>query len=837
MKTLIIAEKPSVATDLARVLGKVPKQGDHFENEELVISSAVGHLVELCMPEDYSKQLGSWSLNNLPILPPEFKLKPIKKNEDRYKHLKKLLSRKDIGLVVNGCDAGREGELIFTYLYEMAGCDKPVRRLWMSSMTPDAIRKAYEHMREGRQMEPLRDAARCRSEADWLIGINGTRGATIRMGGRRGGAATSIGRVQTPTLAMIVERELEIRNFVPRTYWRIEGQFQITQGDYPGVYQRADFKKNETDPHDRIDRLWEKEEAEAILRAVQASPQATVTEEKKRTRQSSGRLYDLTSLQREANGRFGMSAGRTLSIAQSLYERHKMITYPRTDSRALPEDYGSNVASALRNFDGELGKHAGKVIENRWINPGNKRIFNNKQVSDHFAIIPTDQKSKKLNDDEAKIFDMIARRFIAVFYPPAEFDVTTRLSEVAGHGFKTEGKVLVKPGYLEVYGKVTSEDILPPLDAADGNPASGKLLSAELVEEETKPPPRYTEATLLSAMEGAGKLVEDEELAEAMKEKGLGTPATRAQTIEHLIYAKYIERQGRELVPLTKAESLLKFLKAFGLEEVSSPTLTGEWEYKLHQIEDGHYSREEFMAEIQAMTKKIVSRITEGEAPRSETSITSFTDGKPLEEDFRGYYSKDSITAAGREYPRLVIYKTIGNRKMSEAEIKELLEKREIGPLDGFRSKAGKAYSAVLKLAEKENGTHRVEFVFDNEGGADGEVDLSQAPVIGKCPLCGGNVHEATQAYICEHQGKGKDACSFRLSRNMLGKAVESAQVKKLLEEGKTDLIKGFRSNRTKRLFDAFLVKDPKRGWGFEFPPRPAKKKGAKKKAAPKKKA
>src|SRR5277367_2875062 len=416
MKSLIIAEKPSVAVDLARALGKVPKKGDFFENDDYVISSAVGHIVELQMPEDIDKKkYGFWRLDALPIIPEKFQLKPIEASKERFDLLKKLLARKDIELVINACDAGREGELIFTYIYQLTKSKLPVKRAWMQTMTQEGIREAFNNLREGSKMRGLADAARCRSESDWLIGINGTRALTKRMFGSRAGNVASVGRVQTPTLAIVYARELEIRNFKPRAYWRVSAEFQVSQGGYEGVYQKPDFKKSD-DEHDRVDRIWDKAAAEAVVAACQGSPMALVTEEKKASTQASPRLYDLTTLQREANNRFGLSARRTSQIAQALYERHKMITYPRTDSRALPEDYIPTVMQTLAALKDDLVPHAQKVLAEGWVKP-NKRIFNNAQISDHFAIIPTALEGVQLEDMEAKIFDMIARRFVAVFYP------------------------------------------------------------------------------------------------------------------------------------------------------------------------------------------------------------------------------------------------------------------------------------------------------------------------------------------------------------------------------------------------------------------------------------
>ncbi len=826
-KTLIIAEKPSVAADIAKALGGFKKQGDYFESDEYVLSSAVGHLVELFMPEDIDPKLKFWSIKSLPIIPEKFQLKPIAKSEERFQLLKKLLKRADVSDILNACDAGREGELIFSYIYQLVGSKKPFQRLWWSSMTKEAIRDAFKHPRAAAVMLPLQEAARCRSESDWLIGINGTRVLTTRMYGRRAGNVATVGRVQTPTLSMVVEREYEIRAFVPRNYWRVVGRFGVASGEYEGVYQRANFKRKEDDEHDRIERVWDQALAEKVRAEAAAAGRAEVTEEKKRTTQIAPRLYDLTTLQREANSRFGLPAGKTLSIAQSLYEKHKAITYPRTDSKALPEDYASTAQRALQHLSGDYAQHAARVLEHRWVNPATKRIFNNAEVSDHFAIIPTDEPPTKLSPDEEKIFDMIARRFIAIFHPVAEFDVTTRLSTAAGHVFKTEGRVLVTPGWLAVYGKeVVTEDSLTPLAAADGKPPYAKVNEVTLSAEVTKPPPRYSEATLLAAMEGAGKLCEDEDLADAMKEKGLGTPATRASIIEHLIALRYLERAQRELMPTPKAESLMEFLKAVKIEELTSPSLTGEWEYRLRKLEEGKLTREKFMGGITDLTKKIVERtrnFNETDAPSRVTDIIAPTDQKPLVETLRAYRSQDGVMA---------VYKVIANRKIAESEVREIIAKKQIGPLDGFRSKKGRPFSAILRLDEE----NKVKFVFENSGEGDGGVpaDLTQFPIVAQCPVDGAPVHETPSGYVCENYSRGPEAkCTFRLSRTLLGATIGPDQFKKLIDNKKTDLIKGFKSKRTNRFFDAFLILKDKGQIGFDFPPRPPKGSGKGKKGKP----
>lgn len=818
MKSLVIAEKPSVAADLARALGKIPKKGDHYENDEYVISYAVGHVVELEMPEDIDKKkYGFWRLETLPIIPAKFGLKPIEDAKERFTAVKKLLGRKDVDQVVNACDAGREGELIFAYLYQLAKCRLPVKRAWMQTMTTEGIREAFRNLRDGERMAGLEQAARCRSESDWLIGINGTRALTKRMFGSRAGNVASVGRVQTPTLAMVYARELEIRNFKPRDYWRVTATFALHQGTYEGVYQRAGFKRAEGDEHDRIDRIWDRATAEAVHAACQGRPPARVTEERKGSTQASPRLYDLTTLQREANNRFGLPARRTLQIAQALYERHKVITYPRTDSRALPEDYQPTVRDTLRVLGGPLAPFAAQVLEAGWVRP-NKRIFNNAQISDHFAIIPTVNEARGLEDLEAKIFDMIARRFVAAFFPAAEFDVTTRISTVApGHDFKTEGKVLTAAGWLAVYGRSTVDEdspdgrSLPPLDPADGNPPAAVTTEATLHAEATKPPPRYTEATLLSAMEGAGKLVDDEELAEAMKERGLGTPATRADTIDGLINQKYIDRPQRELIPTAKAEQLIQFLAAVKAEELTKPDLTGEWEFKLRQMEQNRFPREKFMAEIVATTRGIVERVKgfeEDDSVARVTDILSPTDGKPLRETLRGYKSQDG---------ELMVYKVIGGRRMEEHEVKELVEQRVVGPLDGFISAKTRArFAATLRLArDEEKGKWQASYDFGDK------QDLGELQPFWTDPASGAELCESGNSYVLRaKEGEGWTQ-AFRVGRLMCQKAIPREAAIQLVTTGKTDLIQGFISKKG-RPFDAFLKREAGR-IAWEFPPRKPK--------------
>jgi len=447
-KTLVIAEKPSVAADLARALGGKAAKAEFFEVDDYIITSAVGHLVELCLPNKMTGGKGlSWKLDSLPIIPEEFELQPIARSADRLAVVKRLLKKPEVTSVINACDAGREGELIFHNIIQLTGCKKPVKRLWLQSMTKEAIQEGFAHLRDDAEMQPLAAAAVCRSESDWLVGINSTRALTAVNSGQGGFQLTPVGRVQTPTLAILVEREEKIRAFVPKTYFEVHGVFSVAAGSYPGRWFDERFKKSEGEADaagKKAERLWDHAAAEAIRTKCEGKP-GVIEETKKSTSQASPLLYDLTTLQREANGRFGFSAKRTLQLAQRLYEHHKVLTYPRTDSRYLPDDNLPAVKAAFKSLeDKELRKHAAHALEQNWVIQTGK-VFNNAKVSDHHAIIPTGASTAGLDEVEAKLFQMVAQRFVAVFYPPARFDVTTRITRVEGEPFKSEGKVLTDP--------------------------------------------------------------------------------------------------------------------------------------------------------------------------------------------------------------------------------------------------------------------------------------------------------------------------------------------------------------------------------------------------------
>lgn len=823
MKKLIIAEKPSVAADIARVLGGMKKTGDYYEGDQYVVANALGHLLEIVCPEKYEVKRGKWTFAHLPVLPPQFDLHPIAKSADKLKNLGKLLRRKDIDGVINACDAGREGELIFRYILQACKVAKPVERLWLQSMTPSAISDAFKHLRSDAQMQTLEAAARSRSEADWLVGINGTRAMTAFNSLQGGFFLTTVGRVQTPTLAIVVRREEEIRRFESRPYWEVHAQFRPKTGDaFTGRWFDKDFHKGEQMQEAKAERIFDEAKAQAVVDRVRGK-QAVVHDTKKRTTTLSPQLFDLTSLQREANNKFGFSAKTTLALAQSLYEKHKALTYPRTDARALPEDYPDTVRQTLRMVKGmeAYSAVAETVLAEQWVVP-NKRIFNNAKISDHFAIIPTLEPPKgALTEAEAKLYDLVVRRFIAVFYPAAEFDVTTRIAQVGDDCFRTEGKVMVRPGWMAVYGKdAVGGDKLDSI--ADGETVA--VADAQTVAEQTKPPARYTEATLLSAMEGAGKLVEDEELRDAMAEKGLGTPATRAAIIENLVDQRYMLREGRDLRPTAKAKQLFTLIEGLGIGVLSDPALTAQWEQKLGEIEAGRLNREDFMREIRNMTTQIVDKAKAYEGDTVPMPHPAHLKhrcpkcGGEIVENYRRY-------ACVNEACDFSLPKHPGGRTFELEEIEELIENGTVGPLTGFISKIGRPFAAVLKL----NDEKQLEFVFDNQEERKHPEDLASMPVVGTCPKCGGRLLEAATTYACEN-AFGEKTCDFRCGRIILQQSVDRTQLNKILTEGRSDLLTDFISNRSHRKFKAFLVLDPKtRKIGFEFAPREGKAGTAKK--------
>ena len=839
MKYLIIAEKPSVASDLSKALsaelGKFEKKGksrdtQYYENEQAAITSAVGHLVELKMPTGPNGKNLPWNFNVLPAIPQQFELQPIEQTKNRLNHVLGLARKKEFDIIVNACDAGREGELIFQYIMDIGKISKPVKRLWMQSMTTDSILEAWRKLRNENDMVHLADAAKCRSESDWLVGLNSTRALTCFRSRHGGFNITAAGRVQTPTLAILAKREREIKAFKPEDYYEVHADFTVVRGNYSGKWIDTGFKKNPEQPHGRAERIWDKAKAETIHQRCQGKS-GNVREETKPSKQIAPQLYDLTTLQREAP----FTAKNTLSIAQALYERHKMLTYPRTDSRYLPEDYLSKVHETMRTLaDSKLGvaKWAADSIENNRIKPS-KRIFNNAKVSDHFAIIPTGR-VVKLSDQEAKVYDMVVKRFIAVFFPPAEFQTTRRLTTIRHNEetdtFLSTGKTLVQPGYLAVYGRVagvaTEKDELVAI--TQGETTETKAI--QLLEKETSPPARYTESTLLSAMEGAGKLIEDDELREAMAERGLGTPATRAATIEGLLRQKYIARDGRDLNVTGKGLRLIELCEEMDINQLTSPSMTGDWEAKLNKMERGEIERDSFMSEIVTFTKDVVHKARNHMETLANQKFPDFECPCPACGAMRLKQTEATYECMEPSCD-FRLSKHIAGRKLSNEEALQLFTTRKLSEKDGFVSRFNKPFNAGLELVQNMSkngkpGKWKTNFVFEDT--TETFEELSEKTFLKTLTLKNGlqaNFYTTENAYYLPEFKPEESPEGFRLGKVILGKKLEPDVVEALLTVGKTPLLNGFISKRTKRPFKAHLTLDFDKGKvGFEFAPRTASK-------------
>ncbi len=732
-KILIIAEKPSVAHDIAAALGGFSKQGDWFERADAVVSSAVGHLVELACPEAEDPR---YDLDRLPAIPSRFNLAPIAKTAPRLTMLKKLMARPDVHTVVNACDAGREGELIFRYIYLICGCRKEMKRMWLQSMTAPAIKTAFAKMRAGRELDGLFNAAQSRSEADWILGVNGTRATSIlvtRQTGQR--TKASVGRVQTPVLYLIVEREEAIRKFVPKAYFEVHAEFAAKAGIYLAKWIDPAFQPDPLNPDAKAERLFDKAKADSVAQRCAGKTPSSVSDTTNEITSMPPKLFDLTTLQREANRKFGFSANQTLSIAQALYEKHKVLTYPRTDSSALPEDYVDTAKATLTRLgDGglQVSPFAAKAVA---MVTFEKRIFNNAKISDHFAIIPTGLVSQTLSGEESKIYDLVCRRFVAVFYPPAKYLQTVRLTIVEQETFQSSGRVLVQEGWLVVYGREADDKDEPALCAVGKGelPANRKV---EVVALETKSPVRFTEASLLLAMETAGAAIDDDELREAMKERGLGTPATRAKTIENLLATEdskghsiepYIVREKKNLKPTEKAFWLIQFLRDNALMALASPVTTGMWEFKLREMEQGKFPRGQFMGEINTLTREVVDRVRSiaktlpAPAAKKPLGVACPKCQKPILADDMTFSCECGFK----------VWRRIAGRVLTEQEGQQLIAQGALPTLSGFTNAKKKPFSAGLKLASDLSG--KVDFVFEERS----ETESGNTEAAVKCPQCG----------------------------------------------------------------------------------------------------
>jgi DNA topoisomerase-3 len=705
-KTLVIAEKPSVGRDLAGALPGAftqAKDKTHLVGEDYLITWAVGHLVGLADPDAYDEKLKKWRFADLPIVPEKFKLVP---NDDRAKKqlqaIHRLMKNDDVDLIVNACDAGREGELIFAYTYETSSVKKPVKRLWLNSMTKKAIQEAFEHLRNGDEMRLLEEAARSRSEADWLVGMNATRAASIRLRAAFDGAV-SLGRVQTPTLALVVRRELAIRAFVPEPYWLVEALFAASgERLYSGRYLGG--------------KRIPEDEASKIVADTEGKTGLITKLEKKEEREAPQLLYDLTTLQRNANTLFGFSARRTLAAAQKLYEEHKAITYPRTNSRFLTSDMIGEIkpTAALVGHNAKYAEAAAYVTGLERLPLG--RVVNDKKVEDHHAIIPTrgEHDLSRMGPDEARIYDLVARRFLAIFHPDAVFERTRIETTVAEHVFRTSGRVLLQPGWKRVYGEEAQngrpreeddsggDQLLPVLKQGE----QAETRSIESLRKETQPPRRFTEASLLGAMETAGKDIEDAELREKMKDSGIGTPATRAAMIERLLAVGYLEREGRALHATDKGIQVISLL---GEHPLTKAELTGDWERRLGLIEQGEDSRPAFMSDIVKFTTDTVAELDKLKGVKIERANLGPCPicGRDVIENRKGYscWTKDDPGCG------FVIWKKKANKILPPAVVKELMETRRTAkPVAGFKGRKGRTFKAKLKLEQGEDGKWRVEF-------------------------------------------------------------------------------------------------------------------------------
>lgn len=878
-KSLVITEKPSVARDIVAALGGFKEEDGYWESDAMVVTFAVGHLFELMAPEDIDEKYKRWTLDTLPIIPESFSMKPKEGTRDRLRTIKSLLLRKDVDRLVNACDAGREGELIFREIVDYNQSEKPIQRLWLQSMTDQAIREGFKRLRDGQEFMGLRNAAYCRTHADWLIGMNATRALTRRLKTRSENQAWSAGRVQTPTLAMLVRREREILEHKPVAFWRIEAAFKHETHAYSGTWVDAAFRSTEDD-QEKADRIFDKARAESIIRRIAGKP-AQASESRKPSKEAPPPLFDLTSLQREGNRRFGWSARRTLNAAQRCYEGYKVLTYPRTDSRALPQDYRAVVDDILHAFqdDARYGAGARTLLADGLENQD--KIFDDSKVSDHFAIVPTGVVPPEgMEGDAARVFDLVTRRFLAAFHPPAVWSRVERSTVVDGETFRSRAKTLQVPGWRAVLGETErdeDESSLPPLvpgeDKVDGVLVEGE--SFDLKEEETKPPPRVTEARLLSLMENAGEQVEDEDAALAIKEKGIGTPATRADIIENLIMKGYVSRVNKALKPSVKGIRLIDILERMHADRLASARLTGEMEQHLGEVEKNQRKAERFMDEIRDYTREIVE-LTKGFEfedlyPDQDSLGPCPLCARPVYERSWFYRCKEPANlremmaarkealqkAKKRKNPELVeipevvdcpfrIWKDKSGRYIDRTTAAELVQHGKTRILDGFTTRQGKSYRGVLEL---ENGEVVLKSL-QGEGGEEGgvsetaEYEVNEAP-LGACPICkDGQVVETRATFTCSRRRdvlraaekdeaslfalkkkdvpEGMEPCTFVFPRTVCKREITREEAELYIREEKTPLLTDFISQKG-RPFSAILLLNQETGrHRFEFPPRGA---------------
>jgi DNA topoisomerase-3 len=787
VKILIITEKPSVALDVKRALGRFEDKKDFFESDQFIITWSLGHLVELFEPEDYDKKYKFWALQNLPIIPQEFKLKVIGKTKSRFNVIKNLIQRKDVDVIVNACDAGREGEHIFRSILKLIpDSKKEIKRLWLSAMTAEEIIKEMKNLRDASEFDLLGISASKRSEGDWLVGINGTRAFT-----RRWGTLLSLGRVQTPTLNIICSREKEIRSFVKELYYELEGTFVKESIQYKGLYVN---NKGES-------KIKDIKITEEIIKKVSHKPGTIKNITHKETRTPHPLLYALNDLQRDANKYFGYTALKTLNIAQRLYESRKLITYPRTDSRYLPSSLKKDLKNIFNGINVNPYSDLVKTILSKPLKI-DSRVVNDRGVTDHYAIIPTGVKFNlsELTNDERNVFDLVIKRFLAAFMEDAVSQKLAFETIVQGEIFKTNLTRIKNPGWMKVYNE-REQETFPKVTEG----LVVKLSNLALLEKTTQPPARFTDATLLSAMENAGKFVDEAELKEAMKEKGLGTPATRAAIIERLVEVGYIERISKSIIPTDKGMRLIDLALGVGVEEVLSPTLTGNWEKRLLDIEKGKFDPEKFMKGIEDLTKKIVDKVKKYEGNFSVNNGNSEPIGKcpkcggMVYENFKGF-ACENVKERKCDF---VIWKKLKNRTITREDAIKLLNGETIN-IEKVISKNKKYFTAKLKIDDG-----KLTFVFPENQ----KDEIINSEPLGKCPVCDGEVVEGKTTYFCNSE---KSNCKFYIKKVMGNLHMTREIVKELLQNKKTDLITDFRSSKGRK-FSAYLFLDKEGKVKFEF--------------------
>ncbi len=839
-KGLIITEKPSVAKDIVQALGgfEEKSKGEYYESEQYVCTYAVGHILTLLEPEDINPVYKRWRLADLPIIPEDFKTKPVPNQKTRLNVIKKLMERADVTHLINACDAAREGELIFREIVKHVGVTKPIERLWLQSMTKKAIQDGFQQLQQGDRYSGLAAAAACRANADWLIGMNATRALTVRLKAKnQRGVSWSAGRVQTPTLGLLVEREIEVLEHEAMPYWKVIGNFEVHDQIYEGTWFDPNFDKKNATRDFKEDRIFEKTRAEEIIKVVHGQP-SVASETRKPSPRMPPMLFDLTSLQRAANTRFGWAATRTLRAAQRCYETHKMLTYPRTSSKALPEDYRPEVARVLdvltQNRD--YSPHAQHLLDKGLLNE--EKVFNNEGVTDHFAIIPTGEQ-RVLEGDDQKLYDLVTRQFLAAFYPPSIYEDVERITEVAGQLFRSKPpRVLKEAGWEAVFGKIPDKgdkQFVPLVQGQDKT--EGVVVRTKdpvLEEHETKPPARISEAGLLSLMENAGRHIENEELSQALRSAdGLGTAATRADIIENLKNREYVDENLR---PTPKGIRLIDILHRINASRLTSAELTAQVELHLNEVEEGKRTASEFMHEIASYAKDVVDLTRDFSFEQiypDENELGPCPNcGRPVFERAWFYGCTESTKRAEKKACDFLIWKDFNGRYINPGVVKRLLKNKITPELDGFKNANGKDYRAVLEL---NGGKLARRIVESSEEISPESMAAVNSEPLGPCPLrCTPDclVIETPTDFACQNKVKAREAGEkrgpgFNFPRVLCKHQLTRDDALGFMANKETAVIYDFISKKGRKFSAKLVMENDWTGFRFEFPPRVSKAKKA----------